>query len=254
MLLTAPTPPLLRAAALHWPAVLPRLRWHLHTPYAFTLCVVEHTELSGIASGLRFGTHAHITLVRMVPDAGAALHAALVNALAQTLAPEGSCTAVVPPEQEALWTALGFVPQELLLRFSSGVHETPTHNEVEPLEPHHRLAVLHLDRRAHGLERHAMLLEHAYLGRVYHERGHVRGFYLPLLDGLIVADVAYAGHELQRWLLPTQGHVLLHDGTPAVHALEALSWQREAVGLRMMRGAGFSTRQEMVYGVPFGAV
>lgn len=240
---------------LQVPRVLPRLRWLVHTPYAR----LWHAQLDGrpvgIAAVLRFGPQARIVLLHHRTAARDA-RGELIAQLLHDLQAEGIGTiSVLAHEAEApLFHAHAFVAHERVLRCAGGRFLEATHAEVVPLQPRHRFGVLHLDRRATGMDRHALLTEHEFLGQVYEERGVVRGFALPLLgDGLIVADAPHAGLELQRWLFPTQRHLLLPATCPALGHLRECGYACAPAGTRLVLGPAVA-RPELLYAEPFGAV
>lgn len=234
-------------------ALLARVRWYLHTPFATVLAAWHGDRLAGLATAWRLHEAACITTLYVQPD-DPAVFAALAEALLAALVPDDApCVVHATPAQRAQWSALGFMEQHTLLRLTGVRFTAPQRGAVVALEPQHWLAVFRLDRLATGLDRRALLLEHGYLGQVYEEGGRVRGFYLPLLGhGLIVADAPHVGLELQHWLHPVQGHVLLPATSPA---LEELSTQAKAVSteaLCLVRGT-LSPQAEMLYAEPYGA-
>lgn len=233
--------------------LLARVRWHLHTPFATVLAGWHGEELAGLATGWRLNEAACITTLHVPPDASEA-YTALANALVVALVPdEAPCVVHASPAHQAQWTALGFEEQHALVRLA-GVRFTDTPRPaVMALEPQHWLAVFRLDRAATGLDRRPLLLEHAYLAQVYEEGGRVRGFYLPLLGhGLIVADAPHVGLELQRWLHPVQGHVLLPAACPALEELTAQAAAVSTEAVCLVRGH-LPRQAEMLYAEPYGA-
>lgn len=234
----------------------PRMRWLVRTPYAVLLQAQAHGEVLGCMGALRFGTDARIVLLS-APNADAPLREALIDALVKRLRAEGMerITAIVNTRDESCWQAHGFVAREQLLRLHGGRFVQATHDAVVPMEPCHRLGVMHLDRKATGIaQRSALLQEFEFLAQVYLEGNAVRGFVLPLLgDGLIVADSLYAGLELQRWLLPHQAHLLLPSNSPGLAHLSERGYAHEAVGARMVLGPD-GARADLFYAEPFGAL
>ncbi len=240
--------------------MLGRLQWHLHTPYARAFCAVAfEEEVAGIATAVRFGDSARITACKLVTgfDATAA-RVGLVNTLLDALHNDG-CTAfsiTVAPDQVEHWKAFEFVPQENLLRYTGGKFYEATYPDVVWIEPQHRMAVMHLDRQASGEDRHALLLEHEYIGRVYMDGNTVRGFALALLgNSLIVADTPSVGLELQRWIFPTQDYLFVPEGNATAHAhLLERGYTAAVAGVRMVRGEARTQRIANIFGEPFGAV
>jgi len=251
--------PLPSQARVHWPVSLraawPRLSWLARTPYALLLHAHEQGAVRGCAGALRFGADARIVLLHAEAD-DAMLRAALLDALIAHAQADGAerIQVVARADEESLWHARGFSARELLLRVQGGRFVQASHAEVVPMEPRHRLGVLHLDRRASGMLRSDLLLEHEYLAHVHVEGGVVRGFAMPLLgEGLIVADAPHAGLELQRWLLPHQPHLLLPEDSPALAHLAERGYAQEQVGMRMVLGAD-AARPDLIHAEPFGAV
>jgi len=237
-----------------------RLQWHLHTPYAHAFCAVLHgTDVRGICSAVRFGTSARITTCKLVQGHDAtAVRAALLEKVLDALLAEG-CTAFTLTAQPAdvpHWEALGFVEQEPLLRYTGGRFVQATRDEVIHLEPYHRMAVMRMDKLATGEDRGTFLWEHNYLGQVYAEGHALRGFSLAMLGhALIVADAPAIGLELQRWIFPTQEHILLPEGNAAADAhLQERGYRAEIMGVRMVRGKALPYRPEQIYAEPFGVV
>jgi hypothetical protein len=250
--------PLTMHERVHWPLALraawPRMRWLARTPYALLLHAQEHGTARGCAGALRFGADARIVLLHAEAD-DAALRAALLDALIALLQEEGveRIHGVVRRDARSLWGARGFAPRERLLRAQGGRFVQASRAEVAPMEPRHRLGVLHLDQRATGMLRHALLLEHEYLAHVYLDGTVVRGFAMPLLgEGLIVADAPHAGLELQRWLLPHQAQLLLPESSPALAHLAERGYAQEAVGTRMTLGLD-AARPDLIYAEAYGA-
>lgn len=233
--------------------VLPgRLRWHLHTPYAHVRCAQKSEGIVGLIAGLHFGDHARITLLRAHTDVA---RGALVLAWMEERRAEGcvSFTVTVPRHDVEAWAALGFAAHEPLLRYEGGRFFEATRNEVLWMEPPHRFGVLHLDRKASGMDRRQLLQEHEYLGRVYMEGSVVRGFALALLGhALIVADTPAIGLELQRWIFPVQDHLLLPEGNTAHAHLTERGYRAEAIGVRMVHGDAPAPRVEACFAEPFG--
>ncbi|MEZ4808578.1 MAG: hypothetical protein R2815_14035 [Flavobacteriales bacterium] len=234
-------------------ALYPALLWHLHTPYALGLCAVRHGDVAGLGTATRHGEVGRITHIKVVTgQEETALRALLVNALVDELHAAG-CTAIsvtLPVAEVAQWEALGFRAHATLLRYAGGRWLQAAREEVIPIEPQHRMAVLRMDQRVFGLDRSTMLLEHEYLGLVYAEGIAVRGYNIPLLgEGVIVADSAYAGLELQRWHFPTQRSILLPEGNAAAHAhLTERGYTATPEQVRMVRGTARPLRVEWVYG------
>jgi GNAT superfamily N-acetyltransferase len=232
-----------------------RLLWHLHTPYAVALVAQVQEQSVGFALGIGHGQSGWWHDLAVDPlHMGEGVGSALATTLLQTLETRG-CTAqllVAQPGSEGFWKRFGFVPQVELLEYSAIRFTQATHEQVQPLEPPHGLAVLHLDRLATGEDRELLLREHFYLGQVYVDMGRVRGFLLPLLGhGLIVADAPDVGHELQRWLLPVQDHLRLPVGHLFGHAhLVRAQASIVPVGTRMVRGEAPELRIPMIYAHP----
>ena len=234
-------------------ALLARVRWHLHTPYATVLAAWHGEQLAGLATGWRLNGAACITTVVVRPDAPA-VHTALAEALLAALVPDGApCVVHASPAHAARWTALGFAPQHALVRVAGVRFAEAQRPAVALLEPPHWLGVFRLDRLASGLDRRPLLLEHAYLAQVYTEQGRVRGFYLPLLgDGLIVADDPAVGLELQRWLFPVQPQLLLPESSPVLEVLSARAAAVSTEAVCLVRGP-LPRQAELLYAEPYGA-
>jgi len=252
-------------ACAHWSAefnaLLGRLLWHVHTPYAQALLMVHDNdpdEVLGIGCAITHGTTGRITVMRTHPTAeGNAVHTALAEALFAYLDAEGctTCSLVSPPADEPRWTALGFAAAGPVSRYTGGRFLQATRDEVIHIEPEHRLGLLHLARQASGEDHSTLLMEHSYLGVVYMEGTRLRGFSLLLLgEGLIIADAPDVGLELQRWHFPVQEHLLLPMGNLAHEHLTKQDYVAETIGVRMVRGAELGTRPTMIFAWPWGAV
>ena len=238
--------------------MIPRLRWHVHTPYAQAWCTVHYEDLTSVGMAVRFGDHARITVCKTVNEHDAATsRELLVTTLLAELTAQGCTgfTITVAPEQVGMWEAFGFTAQEQLLRYAGGRFLQATRDEVIHFEPFHRMGLLHLDRQASGEDRSTLLMEHSYLGSVYMEGNRMRGFSLPLLgEGLIIADAPEVGLELQRWLFPIQEHILLPAGNAAHAHLTKQDYVATPVGVRMVRGIPLEVRSAMCFGEVWGCV
>lgn len=248
----------LAEAADGWPdeyeLYLGRLRWHNSTPWATALGAVEHEAVRGSATGFRQGELGRITALRGRTDA---ISEALLDALLRELELQGCTGQVVHAQagEEDFWRAQGFAESTPLLRYTGGRFIQATWDSIDHFEPRHRMAVMHLDRRASGEERSELLLEHEYLGRVEEEGGIVRGFTLALIgEGLTVANDVEVGLELLRWHFPIQEHVLLFEGNAAHAHLTERGYRAEPIGTRMVRGEVAPHRPGLIYAEPFAPV
>lgn len=188
-------------AAIRAP-LMARLRWHIGTPYAFTL---KHTGPSGTVAllGTAIAHHGTGWLGNCValPSGTGVSETELQEALLTELRVRGCSTvsAAVDEDRVSPMTRMGFISEGGYLCYGGGSCEEPTLDEVELCEPRHVLGILHLDRKASGEDRSSLVGEHLYTGRIYTEKGRVRGCYLPILgDGPILADRPDVGEELLR--------------------------------------------------------
>lgn len=231
-----------------------RAQWHAHTPYTHAVYAELYGDVVGVAGLVLHGESALLDLLYTHPDERR--HGAgtlMLEALLQAADAHGPSTvANVPLDQVPFFERNGFRAEVELLRCGGSKFIQATLDEVVNLEPHHRLGVLHLDRRATGEDRHAWLMEHSYLGCVYEENGRVRGFSLGLLrDVLIVADAPEVGLELQRWVLPLQDNLLLPaSATAAVEHLKGRGNTCVVERMRMVRGPALGFKGELHYGHP----
>lgn len=247
------TPADLNAVERLAPHLLAHVGWCLHTGYATVLGLLLGEVVVGVATALRFAPHAQVGPLYFLPslrtsDAPLELLGALLHALHAH-----GCTTVVAhatPDEQHLWTPHGFAAYEEWVRYSGGTFVEAVHPEVVALEPAHYLSVLHLDRRATGMHRAPLLLEHEYLGKVYVRAGRVAGFALPLLgNGLVVATDAEAGLELQRWLWPVKEHLVLPATNSAAHAhLTARTHSTTTALVRLVHGPPPPAEPVLVYG------
>ncbi len=255
------TPDVIEQAAHPWPDTweekLGRLRWHLTTPYATALMAEIFGDVLGVACGYVQGGHGRITLLGFLDEADAEVRNGLADALIDALTAQG-CTSievVATPTDVAKWEGYGFVPLERILRYTGGRFLQATLDEVVHYEPEHRLGLLHLDRKACGMDRSTLVMEHSYLCVVYIDGTRIRGFSLALLgDGLIIADSSEVGLELQRWHFPVQEHILLPEGNLAHAHLTKQDYRTTLEGVRMVRGTAPAMQLEMCYGWAWGAV
>lgn len=228
--------------------------WHAHTPYTHAVYAEQYEDVMGMAAFIRFGDTALLDLLYIHPDERRrGIGTTLLNALLEQAAAEGLVPMVqAPPALVPFFARHGFAPQEELLRCTGGHFYEATLDEVTNMEPEHLMAALHLDRRAFGEDRRTWLLEHSYLGSVYVEQGRVRGFSLPLLrDALIVADSPAVGLELQRWVFPTQEHMIIPaSNTAALQHLHERGYSTTVEAVRMVRGEAPPFKGNLVYAHP----
>jgi len=240
-----------------WEEQLGRLRWHLHTPYATALMAEIFGDVIGVACGFVQDDVGRITVLGFLDEADAEVRKRLTDALIEALSAQGcsSIELVAAPADVAKWEGFGFAPQESILRYTGGNFLQATRDEVIHHEAEHRLGILHLDRKACGHDRSTLLMEHIYLCVVYMDGTRIRGYSLSLLgEGLIVADAADVGLELQRWHFPIQEHVLLPEGSGAHEHLTKQAYTSTVEGVRMVRGTAAAQRMEMCYAWPWGAI
>ncbi len=157
-----------------------------------------------------------------------------------------------PPEAVLFFERHGFAQETALLRCTGGRFLQATLDEVLLMEPVHHMAMAHLDRRAFGEDRRTWLVEHSYIASAYVEHGRVRGFSVPLLrNALIVADAPDVGLELQRWVFPTQEHLIVPAGNgPALKHLHERGYTSSVHAVRMVRGERPTFQAELVFGHP----
>lgn len=238
-------------------ALLGSLRWHLHTPYAGAWVVEHEGLLVGVACATAFATSARIGHFFIAPKYRRQQHGtALAQHFLAHFDTQGLHTQTVQaPEGELhFWLGQGFAPQGAYTRYHGGLHIDASRDEVLLMEPAHTLALLHLDHRATGEDRRALLLEHRYVAQVYVEQGRLRGGLLSLLGhGLILADAPAVGLELQRWLLPHQPDIIIPEENSAAstHLLER-KYTPSSAGLRLVRGPLLPYRPELVFAWPWG--
>jgi GNAT superfamily N-acetyltransferase len=238
-------------------ALLGHLRWQLHTPYAAAFVLEHKGRVIGVACCIRHGSSAHLGHLFIQPEhRRKGWGSALVQHLITHCEASGRTaqSAQVPEGDGAFWQAHGFHPQGRYVRYTGGLHIDASRDEVLLLEPPHMLALLHLDQRATGEDRRALLLEHRFVAHVYVDQGQVRGGMLPLLGhGLVLADSPAVGLELQRWLLPHQAHLVVPEANAAACAhLQERKYVPSSAGVRMVRGPLPNHRPELIYAWPCG--
>jgi GNAT superfamily N-acetyltransferase len=237
--------------------LLGRFRWHLHSPYAVAFVLEHADELVGVACATAFATSARIGHFFIHPQHRLQRQGtALAQHLLAYLDTQGLYTQTVqaPASELPFWLGQGFAPQGGFTHYHCGLHIDASRDEVVLMEPAHTLALLHLDHRATGEERRALLLEHQYIGQAYVEQGRLRGALLPLLGhGLILADAPAVGLELQRWLLPHQQDIIIPEENSAActHLLER-KYTPSSAGLRLVRGPLLPYRPELMFAWPWG--
>jgi Acetyltransferase (GNAT) family/Acetyltransferase (GNAT) domain len=214
---------------------------------------VHGEEIIGMGNALcHAGTAWLGQLVVRPSHRGHGVGRAIIEALLQHIEARG-CTAVslsTPPDHVLLFQRFGFVPVSGYVRYTGGTSEQPTHPGTTVFEPQHTLGLLRLDQLASGEDRRVLLLEHSYAGQVHVRKGHVLGYYLPLLgEGLIVASDAFVGAELMRWHLVNGPTLVVPEENAAAiaHLVEGGYSAQERV-VRMQRGTPVPWRPQLVFG------
>lgn len=236
-----------------WDAMAARIRWHLSTPYAVALkSIFGEALVSGLGLGIAHEGSGWLGDVLMHPRFRSdELLTHLVRAVMDALRAKGCSTisALVTPEQEAAFTALGFASAGRYVRYAGGKTEVPTLDEVELCEPHHSMGILRLDKLASGEDRRTLISEHFYASRIFVNKGRVQGNYIVLLgEGHVIAENDFAGLELLRWHLPHTDHVWLPEAnTAAIEFLEQRKYAPTGTVTRMYHGPALNWRPEMHY-------
>jgi hypothetical protein len=238
-----------------WDLMMGRIRWHLSTPYAVAIkSVFGEAMVSGLGTAIAHQGSGWIGERLMMPRfKGPELEGGLLDALMKELHARGCATVSVLVQEEdsvPVFTERGFEADGTYVRYAGGKTEAPTLDEVELCEPRHSMGILHLDRSASGEDRRTLMSEHFYAGRIYVERGRVRGTYLPLLgDGILQADRPDVGEELLRWHMPHVQEVWVPEANPVAKAfLEQRGYTVQGRAYRMRHGAPLAWRPEFVYG------
>jgi len=237
-----------------WDAMMARLRWHMSTPYAVAIkSVFGEALVSGLGTAVAHHGTGWIGERLMMPRfKGPELEGELLDALMQELHARDCATvsAMVPESSVEVFAGRGFAHDGVYVCYAGGKSEPPTLDEVELCEPHHSMGILHLDRTATGEDRRTLMSEHFYAGRIYVERGRVRGTYLPLLgDGILQADRPDVGEELLRWHMPHVQEVWVPEANPvAKEFLEVRGYTVQDRLFRMHHGEALRWRPEMNYG------
>ncbi|MEO7081625.1 MAG: hypothetical protein ABIY71_08860 [Flavobacteriales bacterium] len=237
-----------------WDAMMARLRWHLSTPYAVTIkSIWGEALLSGLAMAVAHNGSGWIGDRLIMPRfQGPEVEGELLDALMQELHARecASVMALVTAESLPVFESRGFVRDGDYVCYAGGKSEPPTLDEVELFEPHLSMGVLHLDRSATGEDRRTLMSEHFYAGRIYVEKGRVRGTYLPLLGaGILQADRADVGEELLRWHLPyVQEHWVPEANTVATEFMELRGYTQQGRLHRVRHGAEVAWRPELNFG------
>lgn len=238
-------------------ALLGHLRWCLSTPYAAAWGLFSTNTLVAVSTLVQFGNSTRVGCFHAHPaHAAAPLQHRLVQHLVQVVALRQcpSLTVQVAPRDMAFWMEAGFAEYDAFDTYANGHFLQATRDEVALMQPAHTLALLRLDQRATGEDRRALLLEHHFAAHAFAVDGRVRGVLLPLLgNGLIVADEAAVGLELQRWLLPTQHRIVVPEHNTAV-AAHLLDRDYDVVGtsVRMVWGTPPAFVAELVFAWPWG--
>lgn len=237
-----------------WDLMMGRMRWHLSTPYAVAIkSIFGEAMVSGLGTAVAHHGSGWIGERLMMPRfKGPELEGELLTALMAALHARDceSISALVEEGSVPVFTGKGFEHDGTYLRYAGGKSEPPTLDEVELCEPHHSMGILHLDRMASGEDRRTLMSEHFYAGRIYVERGRVRGTYLPLLgDGLLQADRADVGEELLRWHMPHVTEVWVPDANRvAKEFLQLRGYTVQGKAFRMRHGVPLAWKPEMVFG------
>lgn len=237
-----------------WDLMMGRLRWHLSTPYAVAIkSVFGEAMVSGLGTAIAHNGSGWIGERLMMPRfQGPELEGELLDALMQELDARDCATllALVPAESKAVFAERGFAHEGDYVLYAGGKSEAPTLDEVELCEPHHSMGILHLDRNATGEDRRILMSEHFYAGRIYVEKGRVRGTYLPLLgDGLVQADRPDVGEELLRWHMPHVTEVWVPEANAvAQEFLQIRGYTVQGRRHRMRHGTPVAWRPEFNYG------
>lgn len=231
-----------------------RAVWHAHTPYCHAIWCEAYGDPTGVAGLVRFEDTALLDLLYVSPDErGRGFGKALLQALLHHADAEHLALVVnAPPDAVPFFERFGFAPQEELLRCTGGQFFQATRDEVVLAEPIHHMAMAHLDRRAFGEDRRLWLQEHGYIASAYVDGTRVRGFAIPLLrNALIVADSPEVGLELQRWVFPTQEHLIIPaSNAAALKHLHERGYTSSVHAVRMVRGAAPVFKGELVYAHP----
>ncbi len=239
--------------------LLGHLRWCLHTPYAEALALHVDGMLAGVATLTHFGGSSRVGAYCITDGARVqSIEEQFIDSLLRTTRAqrEWPLAVQVDPEERAPWEKQGFVAEQAFQTFANGLFHEADRDEVALLEPAQALAVLHLDRQATGEDRHALLLEHRFAAHAYVDQGSVRGALLPMLGhGLVLADSADVGLELQRWLLPTQRQIIVPAGNLAAkeHLVEC-GYGIVERSVRLVHGEAPGLRPELVFAWPWGGV
>lgn len=237
-----------------WEAALARLRWHVGTPYAFAIkSLFGEALMSGLGTAVAHNGSGWIGDVLMMPHfQGPGLGSLLLKGLMQGLKARGcnTITALVPKAARPLFGAHGFVHECDYLCYAGGTSGPPTLDEVVLCGPEHTMGILHLDRTVTGEDRRTLIIEHLHAGRVYVERGRVRGTYLPLLGaGLLQADRPDVGEELLRWHLPyVQAHCVPEANRVAAEYMQLRGYTVQGRLHRMRHGNELPWRPALNYG------
>lgn len=237
-----------------WDLMMARMRWHLSTPYAVAIKSVRgEAMMSGLGTAVAHNGSGWVGEHLMMPRfKGPELEGELLEALMKELHARECATvsALVSAESLPVFEARGFVREGDYVCYAGGKSEPPTLDEVELCEPHHSMGILHLDRTATGEDRRTLMSEHFYAGRIYVEKGRVRGTYLPLLgEGILQADRADVGEELLRWHLPYVQEHWLPEANPVAKAfLEIRGYTVKGRLHRVRHGAELAWRPEFNYG------
>ena len=237
-----------------WDLMMGRMRWHMSTPYAVAIkSVFGEAMMSALATAVAHNGSGWIGERLMMPRfQGPELEGELVDALMKELHARECTTvyALVPAGSLPVFEDRGFTQEGDYVRYAGGKSEPPTLDEVELCEPHHSMGILHLDRMASGEDRQTLMSEHFYAGRIYVERGRVRGTYLPLLgDGILQADRPDVGEELLRWHMPHVTEVWVPEANRvAKEFLEIRGYTVQGRRHRVRHGTELAWRPEFNYG------
>jgi ribosomal protein S18 acetylase RimI-like enzyme len=235
-----------------WPDITRFFQFYFSNPFCFPYVAEENGKLIGSGNYIRLGSSAWLGHIIVIPEyrnhgLGKSITELLVTELQKAGCP--SIYLIATEMGEAVYKKVGFQAISKYLFLKGELKEIPSVKGLRPFVVQDLEAILKMDKKVSGEDRTA-LLSSASEGWVIESGSGLRGFYLKVWDGPVLAENRETGLALLGLRMKDKPYIVLpEENVEAIQFLYQHNFSEcHPPGIRMVLGKQLLWDPTMIYG------